>query len=386
MQTKELLDRSNSCGKDNIMKNLKLAPFGRGIIICTFVVIGFAKHAHSQEIREYTVKRTGTPLTIDGQLTEPEWEAAVLTEPFVKQQDGSAMTWNTRAKFLWDDQYLYVGFLCDDPDVWSTFTQRDAYLWNEEVVEILCDPNDDKINYFEIQVNPLGTVVDLFMNKAYYAGGNANFDWNLVNLKTAVWVDGTVNDVSDVDSMWSCEVAIAYQDIETLISPLSIPPQAGESWRIQPTRYNRPRDQQGTVIDPPETSAWNQTSNASFHVPEKFGRIIFSDELITSTNVTEQKTNLSVARNRIIRNYPNPFNTHTMIELDLQETYQVTITIYDNLGREINRLFHGHYHAGSHRITWDGTDNNNNALASGIYIVKIKTKNIVQSKKVMLLR
>jgi hypothetical protein len=56
--------------------------------------------AFAQTIREFTVNRTRAPLQIDGQLTEPDWIAAPLTESFVGYTNGTATRLNTQAKML----------------------------------------------------------------------------------------------------------------------------------------------------------------------------------------------------------------------------------------------------------------------------------------------
>jgi hypothetical protein len=161
--------------------------------------------------------------------------------------------------------------------VWATLKNRDDHLWNGEVVEMICDPDGDGLNYFEVQVNPLGTLLDLTLTKAYSAGGQANMAWTL-NFTASVWVDGTLNDSSDVDTKWCCEVALPFKELAFMAPSLHFPPKDGEAWRILLTRYDYER--KGSKIV--ELSAWNQTNSSSFHVPEKFGRIIFSANPIVS--------------------------------------------------------------------------------------------------------
>ena len=67
----------------------------------------------------------------------------------------------TQVRMLWDEEQLYVLFIATAPDAWSTLADRDDRLWNEEVVEFYADPDGDGANCVEIEVNPLGAVLDL---------------------------------------------------------------------------------------------------------------------------------------------------------------------------------------------------------------------------------
>lgn len=330
------------------------------------ITVLIAAHVlYAQEIREYTVKRTAEPLLIDGRLSEDSWQAAALTERFVIYYNGAETVLSTRAKFLWDDTYLYVGFICEDPDVWATMTGRDDHLWNGEVVEILCDPDGDGLNYFEVQVNPLGTILDLLMNKAYYLGGSADLSWNLDSIKAGVWVDGTLNDPGDVDVQWQCEVALPFAELAFMGPGLHFPPIDGEAWRILVTRYDYGRS--GDTVLPPEVSSWNQTqSQGGFHVPHKFGRIIFSEELVVSLDETDWS---GIPEGAVLHgNYPNPFNARTTIRFGLTRSAEVRVSVYNLLGQQITILRDGWLNAGEHRLAFDAA-----ALPGGVYYYRVQT-------------
>jgi len=353
------------------------------IIIILVAILLFVNQLIAQEIREYEVKRTVSALNIDGQLIEEDWQAAALTERFIIYYDGSETVLATMSKFLWDDNYLYIGFVCEDPDVWATLENRDDHLWNGEVVEILCDPNGDGLDYFEVQVNPLETILDLLMTKAYYLGGSADLTWDLDSIKAGVWVDGTLNDYENSDSLWTCEVALPFAELAFMAPNQNIPPQDGDEWRMLTTRYDYPRD--GNQVLDPEVSSWNQTqSQGGFHVPTKFGRIIFSEELVVSINSENQ--NIKPVNFSTIENYPNPFNPSTTIEYHISKSSHVNITIFDILGGHVQTLVDKNIIAGTHLVKWDGRDNSQNSMSSGIYLLKLQTGDFVKVRKLILTR
>ena len=91
--------------------------------------------------------------------------------------------------------------------------------------------------------------------------------------------------------------------------------------------------------------------------------------------------------NYILRqNYPNPFNGETKIEFELPEESNVILKIYNILGQEIKTVFEGEKEMGNHIFSWQGNDNNGNPIASGVYIYRLSTGNLRQSRKLVLLR
>ncbi len=73
-------------------------------------------------------------------------------------------------------------------------------------------------------------------------------------------------------------------------------------------------------------------------------------------------------------NYPNPFNSQTVIEYRIQAASDVELTVYDMNGRPVRALARGVKPAGFHPVHWDGTDDGGRAAASGIYYCRIQIK------------
>ncbi len=341
------------------------------------------------QIREYTVKKTDTPIVIDGILDEAQWKHALLTEPFVTQESGASVVVKTQAKLLWDNENLYIGFIASDPDVWGKMTARDSHLWNEEPVEVFIDPNNDKFDYIEFEFNPLGTELDIFMDKAYSEGGSANFGWNLVGLRSAVSIAGTLNNPTDTDTAWYCELAIPFSGIDAKItSPLNNPPIAGELWRLNLARYNRARDSNGNEINA-VTSCWNKTGTPSFHVPEKFGRIIFTDELVVSVKDIFSE-NYTTNKFQLIGNYPNPFNPSTKIAFNIPVSAYTSLKVYNILGQKVATLVNKELTAGYHEYKFDASTLQQSSsvrnLSSGLFFARLESNGYSQVKKMFLIK
>ena len=81
------------------------------------------------------------------------------------------------------------------------------------------------------------------------------------------------------------------------------------------------------------------------------------------------------------QNYPNPFNPSTNIKFTLPEQGNVSLKVFDRLGREVADLVTGFRSAGSYEINFDASQ-----LSSGIYFYKLTTDNFVNTKKMTLIK
>jgi len=216
-----------------------------------------------RSFREYKVSHLNERIQIDGLLNEHAWQAAIFTEDFVVNANGSTPQMPTKAQMLWDDHHLYIAFRVTDNDIWATMQKHDDPLWKQEAIEVFLDPDGDGRNYIELQINAIGTIFDLLMDKAYNKGGRSNTDWTLEGLKVGI-------NVNDSEKNWICEIAIPFRSLSALIK--RCPPKYGDTWRINLYRIERDRLNDQSV----EATAWNPTCSGDFHIPDKFGMIIFS--------------------------------------------------------------------------------------------------------------
>ena len=88
------------------------------------------------------------------------------------------------------------------------------------------------------------------------------------------------------------------------------------------------------------------------------------------------------AQHRLGDSYPNPFNPQMVIPLDLAtDQRQVSLTLYDVLGRRVRQVWQGPLEAGPHRFTWDGRDDAGKGVAAGVYIYKVEVDGRAEAKK-----
>ena len=187
----------------------------------------------------YAVQRATTPIVVDGSLEEFAWQTAEQSNGFERiLNDYDRVLHPVRAKMLWNDEYFYFGFACQDPDIWAIYENEDDHLWEEEVVEVFIDPDGDGENYLELEVNPLNAVVDLLIYHVRPDLLNSSIDWDIAGLKTAVQVQGTINDSLSQDLGWSVEIAIPWTAMADSVDGGG-KPEIGDSWRLNLYRIDR---------------------------------------------------------------------------------------------------------------------------------------------------
>jgi hypothetical protein len=89
---------------------------------------------------------------------------------------------------------------------------------------------------------------------------------------------------------------------------------------------------------------------------------------------------------RLRSNYPNPFNSGTVITFDLPQSGHVTLDIYNILGQHVKRLLNTPLDAGEHHVMWDGRTGAGGTAATGVYFYRLRSGRLDQSRKMMLLR
>ena len=239
----------------------------------------------------YPCKHTATPPRIDGDLSDEAWEAAPWTADFVDIRGGASPVprCRTRVKMLWDEHALYVCAKISEPHVWATLTEKNSVIYQDNDFEIFLDPDGDGLNYYEFEMNALGTIWELTLDKPYSRGGQPTLGTNLPGLRSAVKVQGTLNDPADEDQGWTVEISIPWADLTRYLGPMSAPPHPHDVWRIDFSRVEWPQvvtdgkyvrqPPHGTTIPwtrhPEDNWVWSPTGAINMHLPERWGRLVF---------------------------------------------------------------------------------------------------------------
>lgn len=254
-----------------------------------------AKVAYTHPIpfqpERYLCQRTNTPIHIDGKPDESAWETTPWTANFqdIEGNLKPVPAHRTRAKMLWDDQYFYVAAQLDEPHLWATLTERDAIMYHNDDFEIFLDPDGDGLDYYEFEMNAHNAIWDLFMLRPYRADTLPNYlmNWDIKGIRTAVALDGTLNDPSDIDHHWTVEIALPWEALKE-IAPGRRAPLPGEQWRVNFSRVDwhveikdgqyakSPNPKTGKVDNfPQENWVWSPTGYVDMHLPELWGYVQF---------------------------------------------------------------------------------------------------------------
>jgi hypothetical protein len=230
----------------------------------------------------YVCYQASGPITIDGRLDEVAWQQVPWTDLFV-DIEGDAKPrprLGTRVKMLWDDQFFYVGAELEEPHIWGTLTQHDSVIFQDNDFEVFIDPNGDNHEYYEFEINALNTGWDLLLPRPYKDGGKAVSSWEIPGLKTAVHIDGTLNDPRDTDKGWTVEIAFPWKVLGELAYQPA-PPRDGNQWRVNFSRV----EWQHEVVDgkyrkvartKEDNWVWSPQGVVNMHRPETWGYVQFS--------------------------------------------------------------------------------------------------------------
>ncbi len=193
--------------------------------------------ADAARLREevYLVARARTPVVADGRLDEPVWLEAPLA-PFLVPMTLAPPVSATEARMAYDETHLYLAFRCADLDIFATHTERDARLWEEDVVEAFFLTGRTGDPYYEFEFSPRGTIYDALIGRRGAAGTDRRWArWDCEGLRVAARIEGTLNDWRDRDVGYTVEAAIPFASLPTLGGRA---PRSGDVWLFNLARYD----------------------------------------------------------------------------------------------------------------------------------------------------
>jgi hypothetical protein len=257
--------------------------------------------------RGYVCYRADRPIAVDGKLDDAAWKAAPWSDAFVDIEGASRPVprFRTRMKMLWDDECLYIAAELEEPHVQATLREHDSVIFRDNDFEVFLNPQGDSHLYAELELNALNTTWDLLLPKPYRDGGRAVDAWEITGLRTAVHVDGTLNDPSDKDHGWTVEIAWPWKGLKELTSR-PVPPRDGDAWRINFSRveweYTIGEGHYHKVEGKPEANwVWSPQGVIDMHRPEQWGYVQFSTAAPGGVSYRPDPTGL--ARHLLHRTY-----------------------------------------------------------------------------------
>ena len=247
--------------------------------------------------RYYRCRRILKPLDMDGPEPDAQWSELPWTDAFVDITGVDILRprFRTRVRMGWDSDFFYVFADLEEPHVWGTITEKNAVMFEDNDFEIFVDPDADGLNYYEFEVNALGTIWELSLPKPYSDGGKPRLGCNIEGLRSRVRVNGTLNNPGDWDDGWTVEVAIPWSGLAQYHKDGAVPPSPGDVWRINFSRVQWRHDvvngvyvrvpPHGTAVPeslnpeeqqhPEDNWVWSPQGVINMHIPERWGNVEF---------------------------------------------------------------------------------------------------------------
>lgn len=153
----------------------------------------------------------GAKLNIDGKSDDPAWQAAaqISLVPHSSEKNKKEIGVKTTVKALRDSENLYFAFDCEEPMIDKILSSKrssdDTEIWKDSSVEIFLNPTNDRNVYYQLMINPDGSLSDLAQNKKEDKYG-MNWKWNSGARVAAA--KGAKN--------WTVEIAIPMKNIQGL--------------------------------------------------------------------------------------------------------------------------------------------------------------------------
>lgn len=142
---------------------------------------------------------------------------------------------------------------------------------------------------------------------------------------------------------------------------------------------------EGKILTLPVTLKTSATDKLNL----KLNKVVLADEkaIVIPIAQTEAVVPRSFA---LSQNYPNPFNSNTIIKFEITgtsgEAVQASLKVYNILGEKVKTLFDEAKYPGNHSVTWDGTNDRGEKIASGVYLYRLSTGKYSETKKMTLLK
>lgn len=281
--------------KEKHMRNAALRYKKTVALVLFIVYLGCITMVAQNSPRTFVAHNTSETISIDGSMEEPAWQKAKWSQLFKDIEGEKEATYETKFKMIWDDDNLYFFAELKEPHIWATLKQKDTVIFYNNDFEIFIDPDGDTHDYYELEINALNTIWDLYLSKPYRNDAHVLNNWDIKGLQSAVQINGTLNDPEDIDEGWNLEIAIPWSFTKGPIGKAIVP--KNEFWRINFSRvnwdfdlnnetYSRKKDSDGTYL-PEYNWVWSPQGIINMHEPEHWGYVYFSTDVVGADTAFE---------------------------------------------------------------------------------------------------
>ncbi len=163
----------------------------------------------------------------------------------------------------------------------------------------------------------------------------------------------------------------------------------GVTWS-EPELLSRPMYDAGYVTLAPRIREsgvdvlWRESTEELLEDPDTTAIVYGHIDLLETA--LDDNLGQSVTSFKLDQNFPNPFNPVTEIAFKIAQSGKYDLSVYNVVGQKIRTLKNGKLRTGVYHVKWDGTNDLNKQVASGIYFYRLEGKNVNLTKKMMLIR
>lgn len=219
--------------------------------------------------KPYVCHRAGGTITIDDKDHPDEWRRAEVIRDWYEPVTNQPARSKSEIRMLWDDECLYMHFVLYDLDLRGTRKKRTEVHCDEDIAELVLRPVADKRSYYEFEVNPANSWMALQVADMKKGGLVERSAWE-PGLRTAVHVEGTVNDPTDRDKLFRVVMAVPWKNLALAEGKT---PKVGEAWSFHGSRY----DYSNYLPTSPELSSTVGLSAVNFHLLDEFAPLKFAE-------------------------------------------------------------------------------------------------------------
>ncbi|MCR8845861.1 carbohydrate-binding family 9-like protein [Paenibacillus sp. SC116] len=203
--------------------------------------------------------------------TDNDWQEMQVVK-LVDVATGEKPRLQTTVQVCWTDTALHMRFVCEDDYIHSPYNNRDDLLFHADVVEWFIDVDGKGLQYYEFNLSPNNVVFDALILNGPDKPREYLLEWNADGLRTSVTklepsehersAAQTQKPMHEQSHVYSYIIELPFTDLNTT-------PQDGSEWRINCYRIDEDTSKERSYW------AWSPTGEINFHVPERFGRLLF---------------------------------------------------------------------------------------------------------------
>ena len=279
----------------------------------------------------------------------------------------------------------------------------------DETISFILDPQQGLVSGSVTGINPEYDITDTEINiegNIFHPDSNGNFIFTYLEgtYQISAFLTGHATDTQSVEIQPFIETPVSFE-LEYLNPPYNLSYEIGEnnlttlSWDFDD--FDNENFEHfniyiglgseyfnliGTSAEAEFSRILNPVIDYYFYVNAEYSNGISDSSNVIFIHFTEADENTFSPSNGFISISPNPSRQTANLRFSLSDNYHTNISVYNVKGEKIKTLLSQNLKAGIHNVFWNGKDNDNQTVSSGIYLYQIKTKDFILSGKALLIK